>query len=60
MKNKKISPEIEEILKRHEENSAYINGLIKSESVRETPITKEEIEENRKACRIFLKKINLK
>jgi hypothetical protein len=51
--------EIDRILKRHEENSRYSNGLIRSESVRETPITEEEIRRSRQISREFLKELNL-
>ena len=50
---------IESILKRHKENSYYIEGLIKGESATGHTFTKEEMEEHRKVNQKFIKEHGL-
>jgi len=46
---------IEAILKRHKDNSRYIEGLIKGEEATGHIFTKEEIEQHRKVNQEFIK-----
>lgn len=50
---------IDAILKRHKDNSKYIEGLIKSESATGHEFTKEEIQQHRKVNQEFIKKHGL-
>jgi hypothetical protein len=51
--------EIEKTLKRHEENQAYSDGLIKSETAQNYNFSKEEIQYQRNIAKEYMKEHGL-